>query len=220
MKQAGVICVAHGWEEVVGGSSNVPKMVEYPPGTCTATVEHDGLFVDIMASHDASTLWHMRGVGTLAMRLARRLRLAHEAVERIGLAGWWHDVGKLAVPRKVLCSARTLDAEQWAVMRDHVAAGAALAALRVGESIARIVVQHHEALDGSGYPEGLKGRAIPLESRIVTVADVFDALCRERPYKAAVDAAHALEVVVAGRDRKWDGEVIDALLIEVQEAGW
>ena len=105
-------------------------------------------------------------------------------------------------------------------MRDHVAAGATIAALRVGEAIARIVLQHHEALDGSGYPEGLKGHAIPLEARIVTVADVFDALCRERPYKAAVDAQRALEVVLAGRDRKWDGEVIDALLIEVQDAGW
>ena len=129
---------------------------------------------------------HARRVANLAARIARALGLADSEVELIRRATLLHDVGKIGVPDRILLKPARLTADEAAVARAHTVVGATMLAgsrsalLRLAEEIART---HHERWDGTGYPAGLKGEAIPLPGRIVAVADVFDALTHVRPYK-------------------------------------
>jgi len=144
-------------------------------GLCTA-----------LEAKDAYTRGHGERVGAWSRRLAGRLALSSDQVERVGQAGLLHDIGKIGVPESVLRKRGALDEEEWSAMRRHPLIGAQI----VGpfETLAGVDVlirHHHERLDGHGYPDGLSGEAIPLGCRIIAVADVYDALTSDRPYRAA-----------------------------------
>ncbi|NML61349.1 response regulator [Massilia sp. RP-1-19] len=126
-----------------------------------------------------------------------------------------HDVGKIGIPDRILQKAGPLDADEWRVMRTHAAIGAEI----IGEhrtgmlALARsVALTHHEKWDGSGYPNGLAGDAIPLEGRIVAIADVFDALTSVRPYKAAWTIEAAIEYLQLQKGRHFDGRLVDLFL--------
>jgi len=135
--------------------------------------------------------------------------------ETLRLASVLHDVGKIGVPDAILLKPGELDPEERRLMETHPSAGHAILAgaksdlLRVADTIAWT---HHERMDGSGYPRGLAGTEIPVAGRIAAVADVFDALTSDRPYRSAFSERDALEVVWRDRGTKFDTRVVDALL--------
>ncbi|HUJ55785.1 MAG TPA: HD-GYP domain-containing protein [Gaiellaceae bacterium] len=141
---------------------------------------------------------HNRRVGELALSLARTIGLPESSARRIGAAATLHDVGKLGIPTSILCKPGPLTRQELKLVRLHTVCGEAILAetdvpyTRLAASIAR---GHHEWWDGSGYPDGLAGEEIPLPARIVALADVFDALTQDRPYRRALDCADALELI-------------------------
>ena len=144
--------------------------------------------------------------------LARRMGLQPGKVEIIQHASPLHNVGKLGIPDAILLKPGKLDAEEWSVMRQHPQFGgrildnSASELIRAGQAIA---LTHHEKWDGSGYPKGLKGEEIPLQGRICAVADVFDALTSERPYKKAFTNDQAREILEQGRAKHFDPDLVD-----------
>ena len=162
---------------------------------------------------DSYTHQHSDQVVHLARGVAMLLGLPMENVERIANAALLHDVGKLAVPSEILHKRGPLDPAEWAVMAEHPVAGERIL-LRVPElrPIAPIVRHEHEHWDGSGYPDRLKGRAIPIGSRIILACDAYEAMTTPRPYRAAMSRAEAIAELEAHKERTFDPDVVDALL--------
>ena len=162
---------------------------------------------------DEETYLHTERVGHTAALLAEAVGLPAARVELIRLAAPLHDIGKVAVPDPVLLKPGRLDARERGLMRAHTAiggkilAGSRSAVLRLAEEIA---LTHHERWDGSGYPRGLAGQAIPLSGRLVAIADAFDALTHTRPYKEAWSVADAVAEIVAGSSTQFDPALIEA----------
>jgi putative two-component system response regulator len=179
---------------------------------------------------DDDTMQHTERVGDISARVAAELGLPIETVRLLRLAAPLHDLGKIAVPDNILLKYGRLNEGEFALMRAHTITGARLLSgsthelLQMAEEIA---LTHHEQWDGSGYDQGLKGTDIPLTSRIVAVADVFDALTHSRPYKPAWTVAEALEEIKRERARRFDPEVVDALVrvvgrgeVDVHDEAW
>ena len=162
---------------------------------------------------DDQTGKHTQRVGEMSRLISQRLGLSPERVELIGRTAPLHDVGKIAIPDRVLLKPGKLSAEEWEEMKQHPLIGATLLGEEAYPLIATarlIAITHHERFDGTGYPHGLKGESIPIEGRIVSVADVFDALTHERPYKEAWPVDRALEEIESGRGTQFDPDVVAA----------
>jgi HD-GYP domain-containing protein (c-di-GMP phosphodiesterase class II) len=155
-----------------------------------------------LEAKDPYTRGHSERVAALARRLALAVGVPAGAADTIAQAGLLHDIGKIAIPELVLRKPGPLSAEEWAVMRQHPVISAQIVApLEFFADGAVILRHHHERYDGSGYPDGLRGELIPLGARIVAVADIYDALTSDRPYRLRLshaDAARRLEAE-AGR---------------------
>ncbi len=164
---------------------------------------------------DDDTGQHTQRVGDLAADLAMRLGLSHRDVELIRRAAPLHDVGKIAIPDAVLLKPGKLTPEEFSVIKTHSAAGAKLLG---GSDIPLLVCAqeiahyHHESWDGTGYPAGLKAEAIPLAARVTCVADVFDALTHERPYKSAWPLEKAYVEIESLSGSKFDPAIVRAFL--------
>jgi len=164
--------------------------------------------------HDDETGLHTQRVATVAAHLARGLGLEEARVQLMLRAAPLHDLGKIGIPDLIVRKPGPLNEEEYRLMRTHATIGADILAgghselLQVAERIARC---HHERWDGTGYPAGLSGEAIPLEARIVAVADFFDALSHERPYRAALSPEQALAMVRDGSGTHFDPTVAAAL---------
>ena len=161
------------------------------------------------------SIHHASRVGHMSVRIAERLRLGAKFLKDLAEAVPLHDIGKLTIPPWILTKRGTLSDYERALMQTHTLAGARL--LRgTGEPAlelaAEIAESHHERWDGHGYPHGLRAREIPLGGRIVAVADVFDALLNERPYKPAWPHEAAVDEVVANAGSQFDPEVVEAFL--------
>lgn len=169
---------------------------------------------------DDDTGEHTKRVGSMAGLIAQMLGLSDEQVEIIRRAAALHDVGKIGVPDSILLAPRKLTVEEFEVVKTHTEIGARILSgsrsptLLMAEEIAR---SHHERWDGNGYA-GIAGNAIPLEARITTVADVFDALTHERPYKDAWPVDEAMDEMRRGRGSQFDPGVLDAFL-EIEKSG-
>lgn len=169
---------------------------------------------------DDDTGQHTIRVGDLSARLAAQLGLPSERVELIRCAAPLHDVGKIGVSDTILLKPGRLTPEEFALMKTHTVVGAHLLSsgqsefVRAAEAIA---LSHHERFDGSGYPHGKHGEDIPLEGRIVSVVDVFDALTHERPYKTAWSEEAALSEIEAQRGRQFDPRIVDAFVAMIRE---
>jgi putative two-component system response regulator len=156
---------------------------------------------------------HTRRVACTARAVGERLGLDAAALRVLELAAPLHDVGKIGVPDAVLRKSGTLDGAERAVMRRHTLIGAKMLTgsdspvLQLAEQVA---LRHHERWDGAGYPHGLTGDAIPLEARIVAIADVFDALCCTRPYKPPWSVDRAVSEVMDGSGGQFDPDVASA----------
>jgi putative two-component system response regulator len=164
---------------------------------------------------DSGTANHIQRMARICAELARRLGLPPGEVELIMQASPMHDIGKVGVPERILLKPGGLDDGEWELMRQHPSIGARILSnsssplLQAGEIMA---LAHHEKWDGSGYPHGLQGQDIPLYGRICAVADVFDALTSERPYKRKFTNEEAYRVVRDGRGAHFDPELVDLFL--------
>ena len=162
---------------------------------------------------DADTGAHIQRMGRYSAAVAREMGSRESEVENMLYAAPMHDVGKIAVPDRILLKTRNLDADEWEIMKKHTIIGAEILQgseagfIRLAEVIA---LTHHEKWDGSGYPRGLRASEIPLAGRIVAIADVFDALTSVRPYKEPFSAAKSLDIIREGRGNHFDPDVVDA----------
>jgi putative nucleotidyltransferase with HDIG domain len=163
---------------------------------------------------DQVTHDHIRRVQTEAVRLAKGLGVHEDAqLQAIMAAALLHDVGKISVPEHILNKPGRLSAPEFEVMKKHAPAGAEiLSVVGFPYPVVPIVRHHHENWDGSGYPDGIAGEAIPLGARIISVVDCFDALTSDRPYRPRLDPATALEMIVARRGTMYDPRVVDTFL--------
>ncbi|HSL51714.1 MAG TPA: HD-GYP domain-containing protein [Candidatus Deferrimicrobiaceae bacterium] len=158
-----------------------------------------------LEAKDVYTRGHSERVAALARRIALGAGVPARVADTIAQAGLLHDLGKIGIPESVLRKPDSLTAEEWAVMRRHPIVGAQIVApLEFFADGAIIVRHHHERHDGSGYPDGLRGELIPLGSRIVGVADVYDALTSDRPYRARLSRAEAVRWLEAEAGRTLD----------------
>jgi len=169
------------------------------------------------------TQGHGARVATLAEPVAWRLGWEHERIETLRLGARLHDIGKLAVRRSVLRKPGPLTTEEEAEMRAHPRAGASFVLpLRVAWHALPYVLFHHERWDGLGYPSGLRGRSIPLEARLIAVADAFDAMTSPRLYSAALPTDHALAEIDRCAGTQFDPSVVEVFLEvwSAQAADW
>jgi putative nucleotidyltransferase with HDIG domain len=161
---------------------------------------------------DAGTADHSRTVGRFAADIAAALGLAPERVERLRAAGVLHDLGKLAVRDATLHKPGRLDDDEWQEIRRHPEVGAQILEHAGLGDIAGWVRGHHERIDGRGYPDALSGDAIPLEARIVAVADAYEAMLADRPYRAGMPAGEAREQLRRCAGTQFDAVVVEAFL--------
>lgn len=167
---------------------------------------------------DQYTAGHQHRVATLACEIAREMGLTEKVIDDIKIAGTLHDIGKLYVPLDILSqSSRLTDIEQLFV-KTHPAAGYDIVKNIPFEGpIAEIILEHHERMDGSGYPRGLKGDEILLEARILSVADVVEAMSSHRPYRPALGVDKALEEIERNAGRLYDRDAVEACVKVIKE---
>lgn len=180
------------------------RSLEQSIETIAATVE----------SRDPYTAGHQRRVGELAVAIARAMGLSEDKIQGLHLAAIIHDLGKIHIPAEILAKPGKLTNIEFELIKTHPQAGYdILKNVEFPWPIADIVWQHHEKLDGSGYPQGLKGDQILLESKILTVADIVEAMSSHRPYRSTLGIKSALEEIARGRGVKYDPVVVDTCLM-------
>jgi putative nucleotidyltransferase with HDIG domain len=166
---------------------------------------------DIVDRRDPYTFKHSESVADHAVRTARKLGLPDREVELIRLAARVHDLGKIAVPDEVLHKQGRLTDAEFELMKKHPQTGVEILEKFPEYKRGReLVLAHHERMDGRGYPRGLSGDEIPLGARIIAVADSWDAMTSDRPYRTALDPEVALGELLRGRGTQWDAAVVDA----------
>jgi diguanylate cyclase (GGDEF)-like protein/putative nucleotidyltransferase with HDIG domain len=161
---------------------------------------------------DSGTSSHSQTVGRLAALIAKALGFDDARVERIRLAGILHDIGKIGIPDWILHKPSQLDEAEWAEVKKHSEMGARIAASAKLDDISEWILYHHERVDGTGYPSRLPGDKIPVEAKILAVADAYEAMTAERVYKRAMRASAAERELRNQSGAQFDGEVVDALL--------
>jgi putative nucleotidyltransferase with HDIG domain len=177
------------------------------------------LLGDVLEDKDAYTASHSHGVVSLSLAVADRLRLDPAARRRVEFGALLHDIGKIAVPAEIINKPGPLDDEEWSVMKLHTVEGQQMLD-RVGGvlgEVGRVVRSSHEHYDGNGYPDGLVGDAIPIESRIVSCCDAFSAMTTTRSYRKAMSVEAAREEIMRNRGSQFDPDVVDAMLEMIRE---
>ena len=161
---------------------------------------------------DRQTRGHNLRVARLCVHIGRQMSMSAPELRVLARAGLMHDIGKLGIPSEVLEKHSPLDESEWILMRMHPELGLTLLD-RAGQSTREMlaVLYHHERLDGSGYPYGLKAESIPIEARIVAVADTYDALTSDRPYRQACSQTEARRVLIAEAGSRLDSRAVSAL---------
>jgi HD-GYP domain-containing protein (c-di-GMP phosphodiesterase class II) len=159
----------------------------------------------------------MRRVCELAVAIADKMQVPDSAIRAASYAALLHDIGKLGLPHSVLNKPGRLTDDEFAVLKEHPTRGFALVAnIESLRSAAPAIRWHHERLDGTGYPDGLSGDAVPLEARIIAVADVWDALTSDRVYRQAMSFTEARSILIAERGSKLDAHCVDALFAVIE----
>lgn len=163
---------------------------------------------------DPYTKGHSTSVSRYSEALARAVNLPEADVERIKIGAMLHDIGKIGIPENVLKKPGKLDDDEWEIMKQHPTIGAekVLAPNEALREFIPIVKHHHERLDGNGYPDKLKGEEIPLEARIVSVADAYHALVSDRPYRKGMPIEKACAILQEGAGIQWDSDLVRAFI--------
>jgi PAS domain S-box-containing protein len=175
----------------------------------------------IVETRDPYTAGHQEKVSKLAVTIANELHLSEEQIAGIQMAGSIHDIGKMSVPAEILSKPGRLSDIELRLIKVHPESGyEILKDIEFSLPVAEIVLQHHERIDGSGYPKGLKGEEILIEARILAVADVMDAIASHRPYRTALGIDAALEEIEKNKGSIYDAAVADVCLKLFREKGF
>jgi HD-GYP domain-containing protein (c-di-GMP phosphodiesterase class II) len=176
--------------------------------------------VDAVEAKDRETFGHVRRVSGYALAVGRRLGLSPKDLRALALSAEMHDVGKISVPSSILAKPGPLTAQEFAVIQRHTQRGHEIAGqVRALKELAGVIRHHHEHYDGGGYPDGLAGDAIPLLSRVITVADAYDAMTSKRPYRAGRSHEQAISEIVRLRGVQFDPVCVDAFTAIFSEPG-
>jgi HD-GYP domain-containing protein (c-di-GMP phosphodiesterase class II) len=171
-----------------------------------------------IGARDPYTVDHQQRTTHIAMAIAHRMGLAEERLEELHVAGCLHDLGKIAVPAEILSKPGKLTDHEFAIIKTHPQVACnILKPLEIRGQITEIILQHHERVNGTGYPYGLDGREILLEAKILGVADVLEAMCSHRPYRPALGIDRALEEIDQKKGILYDPDVVDSCLEIYQE---
>lgn len=175
----------------------------------------------IIEKRDPYTAGHQERVARLAKTIALEMDLPGDKCEGIYWAGIIHDIGKIHVPIEILTYPGKLNEDEFNLVKAHSVVGYnILKDIDLPWPIAKIVLEHHERINGSGYPNGLKGKEIMLEARIMGVADVVEAMCAHRPYRPAPGKEKAIKEIIKNRKTLYDSNVVDACLKLIKEKGF
>ena len=167
----------------------------------------------ILEQKDPYTAGHERRVGALALAIAKKMNLDEEKQKQIYFAGYLHDIGKLSVPSEILSKPGKITKGEFGVIKEHVNSGYELTKeIELSWPISDIILQHHERMDGSGYPNGVKGNQIQLEARILAVSDVIEAMTAHRPYRPGFSIEKALDEIKKNAGKLYDKEVSKAAI--------
>ncbi len=176
---------------------------------------------EVVERRDPGTAGHQDRVADLARSIAKDMGLSEIQVDAVRLAATIHDIGKISIPAEILAKPGKLTDAEFRLIRLHPISGYdILKTVDLPWPVADIILQHHERIDGSGYPQGLKGEDILLEARIIGVADVVEAMASHRPYRATLGIDKALEEISAKKGTLYDPEAVDACLELFQEKGY
>jgi len=172
---------------------------------------------EAIEARDAYTSGHSRQVTRYAVRLGEVLGLPPERIELLTYAGLLHDVGKIGIRDDILLKPGPLSDDEFAIMQRHPRIGVKIIERVRGLRAALPIIEaHHERVDGGGYPAGLRGEQIPVEARILAIADCFEAMTSDRPYRPAMETERALQQLLRGRGTHWDAKMVDAFVALVR----
>jgi putative nucleotidyltransferase with HDIG domain len=198
-------------QKVEERTAELQKILEGTILALTMTVEY----------RDPYTSGHQQRVSDLASAIAKEMGFPEDKIMGIRMAGALHDIGKIAIPVEILSKPGRLSKTEFELIKIHSQVGYdILNSIKFPWPIAQIVLQHHERMDGSGYPQGLSGEDILMEARIMGVADVVEAMASHRPYRPAVGIDKALEEISKNREALYDPEVVDACLMLFKDKGF
>jgi PAS domain S-box-containing protein/putative nucleotidyltransferase with HDIG domain len=170
---------------------------------------------------DPYTAGHQKRVTELACAIAEEMGLSQEQIEAIRMAGLIHDIGKINIPAEILNKPGSLNEIEYSLFKNHPQIGHDIVkGIEFPWPVAQILLQHHERMDGSGYPQGLAGEEIMLEARILAVADIVEAIASHRPYRPGRGAGDALEKIIHDKGHLYDLKVVDACLRVFYEKGF
>ncbi|MFA5400957.1 MAG: PAS domain S-box protein [Dehalococcoidia bacterium] len=208
-------------EDITGrkkAAEDLKTALEKASSTLEGTIEAIAMMSEL---RDPYTAGHQRMVSQLAVAIAEELDLEQNRVQDLAVAGLLHDVGKVYVPSEILSKPGKLTNLELGLAKAHAEASYNIVrSIKFSGPIAHIVWQHHERIDGSGYPQGLAGEQIMLEARILAVADVVEAMSSHRPYRPALGVEKALEEITRNRSTLYDAQVVDACLLLFSEKGF
>jgi HD-GYP domain-containing protein (c-di-GMP phosphodiesterase class II) len=174
--------------------------------------------VSALDAKDAYTRGHSERVALFSKRIAEHLGYDDVATEKLYLSGLLHDVGKIGVSDAVLRKPDRLTPEEFAEIKRHPDEGwGILLELEQLRYVLPGVLHHHEQVNGTGYPDGLKGEQIPLDARIMAVADAYDAMTSDRAYRKGMPHEKAMEIIREGSGSQWDSDVVDAFLAVIDD---
>jgi len=201
-------------EDITDRKNNADQLRKALGGTVQA-------IASLVESRDHYTAGHQRRVAELAAAIAEEMGLPPEQNEGLSMAGIIHDIGKVSVPSDILNIPRKLTAIEFGLVKTHVQSGYDIVKdIEFPWPVARMILEHHERINGSGYPNGLTGDELLLESKIMAVADVVEAMASHRPYRAALGFDAALEEIAGKKDIIYDSAVVDACLFLFREKGY
>jgi putative nucleotidyltransferase with HDIG domain len=174
----------------------------------SSTIDAISIIVEL---RDPYTAGHQRRVASLACAIAKELKMSEDQIDKIRMGGLIHDIGKIYIPAEILTKPGRLSKIELDMMKSHPEVGyKILQQVDFIPPIAQIVYQHHERMDGSGYPLGISGDDILLESRIIAVADSVEAMASHRPYRPALGIEKALEMILNEKGKSYDSQIVDA----------
>ena len=200
---------------------DVTERMQHTTALVALTEAAVGTMAAAAEARDPYSAGHQQRVAELAVAIAIDLGLDQRDVDALRLAAKVHDIGKLAIPSQILNKPSHLRPTEFALIKEHAQAGSDIVrGIDFPWPVADVILQHHERLDGSGYPAGLVGDEILLGARIIAVADVVEAMASHRPYRASLGIAAALNEIEIGRGILYDAEVVDVCLRRFRECGW
>lgn len=198
-------------------SARIVKQLDAVVDQLIDSIQKDsGMLVNIgdLKSYDDYTFHHSLSVAVVSLAIGQHLRFDRAALRQLGMCAMMHDIGKTAVPIELIHKPSRLSDDEFAVIKNHSPAGYDyLVGAGIGdEEMWQGVLHHHEKTDGTGYPDGMAGEEIPVMSRILSVADVYDALTSNRPYREPMQPAEAVEYVMGGTGTAFDYDMVTAFL--------